>query len=267
MVGVMIARSLFMFSILAALSHATPVKSGHASAEWISGATTIEGGKPIQTGIRMIIEEGWHSYWTNPGESGMKLKVVWDLPEGWTASSIEHPAPKKFLTGELPGYGYEGEVIFPVTVTPPPGASASAQLSAKVSWLTCNDASCIPGKVELKLSPTSGTTALAEAIGKAKALVPQQLSGIKLQVSEAAEAVALTLLLPADSKFEPTGWEIFPATEQALDHYKGIEFRHEGGKWTAKTAKNQYADGPLKELKLVFVKKGEAPVEVAWSAN
>ncbi len=258
----MTARSLLMFPFLAALSHAAPVKSGHATAEWITGATAVEGGKPIQTGIRMVIEEGWHSYWTNPGESGMKLKVVWDLPEGWTAGEVEYPAPKKFLTGELPGYGYEGEVIFPVTLTPPPGASGSVQLGAKVSWLTCNDASCIPGKAELKFSASAEH---AGAIEKARAFVPKPLDGLKLEVAESADSIGLTLEGPEG--FDPTGWEVFPATEMALDHYKAIEFRKDGGKWTAKAGKNAYADGPLKELLLVLVKKGESPLEVAWKAK
>jgi DsbC/DsbD-like thiol-disulfide interchange protein len=261
----MTARSLLMFPFLAAFSHAAPVKSGHASAEWITGATAVEGGRPIQTGIRMVIEEGWHSYWTNPGESGMKLKVVWDLPDGWTAGEVEYPAPKKFLTGELPGYGYEGEVIFPVTLTPPAGASGSVQLGAKVSWLTCNDASCIPGKAELKLSPAAGSAEHAGAIDKARNLVPKPQEGVKLVVSETADAVSLTLETPPG--FDAAGWEVFPETEMALDHYKAIKFQKEGGKWTAKAGKNAYADGPLKELVLVLLKEGEAPVEAAWKAK
>lgn len=261
----MTARSLLMFPFVAAFSHAAPVKSGHATAEWITGATAIEGGKPIQTGIRMVIEDGWHSYWTNPGESGMKLKVVWELPEGWTAGEVEYPAPKKFLTGELPGYGYEGEVIFPVTLTPPAGASGSVELGAKVSWLTCNDASCIPGKAELKLSPAAGTVESADAIVKARAAVPQRLDGLKLEVAESADAIGLTLETPEG--FDAAGWDVFPATEMALDHYKAVEFRRENGKWAAKAGKNAYADGPLKELRLVLVKKGEAPLEAAWKAK
>ncbi len=261
----MTARSLLMFPFLAALSHAAPVKSGHATAEWITGATAVEGGKPIHTGIRMVIEDGWHSYWTNPGESGMKLKVVWELPEGWTAGEVEYPAPKKFLTGELPGYGYEGEVIFPVTLTPPAGASGTVQLGAKVSWLTCNDASCIPGKAELKLSPAAGTAENADALGKARASVPKSLDGLKLEVVESADAIVLTLETPEG--FDAAGWEVFPATEMALDHYKAFEFRRDGGKWTAKAGKNAYADGPLKELRLVLAKKGEAPLEAVWKAK
>jgi DsbC/DsbD-like thiol-disulfide interchange protein len=261
----MIARSLLISPFFAALSYAAPVKSGHATAEWISGATSIEGGKPFLTGIRMVIEDGWHSYWTNPGESGMKLKVVWDLPAGWTAGEVQHPAPIKFHTGELPGYGYEGEVIFPVTLTPPAGASEGVQLSAKLSWLTCNDASCIPGKAEVKLTPGAGSTKSAAAIEKAKSLVPKPLSGLKLEVSESADGVKLSLGTPGG--FDPSSWQIFPATEMALDHYKAIEFRKEGEKWEAKTSKNAYADGPLKELVLVLVKEGESPLEVAWQAK
>lgn len=267
MVRVMIARSLFTVSAFAALSHAAPVKSGHATAEWITAATAVESGKPIQTGIRLVVEDGWHSYWTNPGESGMKLKVVWELPDGWTAGEVAFPAPKKFLTGELPGYGYEGEVIFPVTITPPSGASGPVQLGAKVSWLTCNDASCIPGKAELKLDPAAGTPALAESIEKAQASIPKLAADLTLGVAETKDGVSLTLTAADGSAFDPTGWEVFPATELALDHYKAIEFRGDKGKWTATVAKNQYADDSLKELRLVLVKKGQTPLEVVWTAG
>lgn len=260
----MIVRSLLTVSALAAFSQAAPVKSGHASAEWISGAPRIEGGKPFQTGIRMVIEEGWHSYWLNPGESGMRLKVVWELPEGWTASEVSHPVPKRFLTGDLPGYGYEGEVIFPVTVVPAAGASGSEKLSAKVSWLTCNDASCIPGKVDLTLAP--GSEQNAAVISKSLALVPQKTADLKLEVSESQDAVKLTLSPQNGGSFDPTGWEVFPATEQALDHYKPIVFSKIDGRWTATIAKNQYADGALKELELVLAKKGATPVVVKWKA-
>lgn len=265
MIGAMIARSLLTFAALASFSHAAPEKSGHATAEWIAGTSKIEGGKPIQTGIRLVVEEGWHTYWINPGEAGTKFKVAWELPEGWTASEVAYPTPKRFLTGDLPGYGYEGEVIFPVTLTPPANASGTAELGVKVSWLTCNDESCIPGKVELKLSLDAATEKeAAAAIGKSLALVPKPLEGAKLAVTESGGNLNLSLSLPAGSTFDPAGCEVFPVTEQAVDYYKPFQFQKTGEIWTATAGKNEYADGPLKELRLVLAKKGAAPVEVSW---
>lgn len=255
----MTARFLLTFAALAAVSHASPVKSGHATAEWITAATAIEGGKPIQTGIRLVVEDGWHTYWINPGEAGAKFKVTWDLPPGWTASAVSFPAPKRFLTGDLPGYGYEGEVIFPVTLTPPADASVAAGLpGAKVSWLTCDEESCVPGKAELKL--TLG--AEKAAIDKFVAQVPKPAEGAKLEVTESAGALNLTLI-PGPA-LDPAGYEVFPATEQAVDHYKPFQFQKTGPNWTATAAKNEYADGPLKELRLVLAKKGVEPVELVW---
>jgi len=260
MIGIMTSRSLLALAALTAFSHAAPVKSGHATAEWITPATAIEGGKSIQTGIRLVVEEGWHTYWINPGEAGSKLKVTWTLPPGWTASEVSFPAPKRFLTGELPGYGYEGEVIFPVTLTPPADASSAAGLGAKVSWLTCDDSSCVPGKAELKL--TLGAD--KDAMEKFLAQVPEPAEGAKLDVTESGGNLRLAISLPKGSDLDLAEYEAFPVTEQSVDLYKPLKFAKSGEIWSATAGKNEYAEGPLKELRLVLAKKGAAPIEVFW---
>jgi DsbC/DsbD-like thiol-disulfide interchange protein len=260
----MTARIVFALSAFSAFATAEPVRDGHASAEWVAGATSFEPGKSLKTAIRLKIDKGWHTYWLNPGEAGSKLKVVWTLPEGWTASEISHPYPKRFLTGELPGYGYEDEVLFPVTLTPPAQISGSPELAAHVSWLTCNDQSCIPGKVGLRL--TLATAGAAEAIESAVTKVPKILEGAKLTVREEGTALDLTLALPPGSKIDPAECDVFPATEQAIDHYKPVHFQKSGPTWSAKAVKNEYADGPLKELRLVLAAKDAPPLEVIWKA-
>lgn len=262
----MTARIFLAVSATAAIASATPVKNGNASAEWITGATAIEPGKPIQTGIRMKIDDGWHSYWVNPGDSGMKLKAVWKLPEGWTATEPAHPYPKKFVTGELPGYGYEGEVVFPVTLTPPATVSGTPELSVTLSWLTCNDTSCVGGKAETTLE--LGVSGAEQVISKAAAKVPVAKEGAKLMVREEQKGVLdLTLSLPAGAKVDPASSEIFPATESAVDHSKLIRFEKSGPTWSAKVPKNEFADDVLTELKLVIVDEGVAPIEVTWTAG
>lgn len=262
----MIARSFFVLSAaLSAAAFAGPVRDGHASAEWITGVSAIEPGKPIQTGIRLKIDKGWHTYWTNPGEAGGKFKIVWTLPEGWTASEIVFPSPKRFLTGELPGYGYEDEVIFPITLTPPATVSGTPEFSAKASWLTCDDSACVPGKVDLKL--TLGAPGASEAITAAGKKIPKRVEGSKLVVREEGTDLNLTLTLPPGTEIDPAEAEIFPATEQAVDHYKPFKFEKSGPTWSAKIGKNEYADGPIKELTIVIADKNSAPIEVSWKSE
>jgi thiol:disulfide interchange protein DsbD len=192
------------------------------------------------------------------------------LPEGWKAGDIAFPAPKRFLTGELPGYGYEGEVVFPVTITPAGKASGPVEISATVSWLTCNDSSCVPGKVEVKL-PLGGEGAVstnsAELISKARTNVPKPLEDSKLIVRESGNELTLSLTIPGDSKVDPAGSDVFPVTLQAIDYYKPVRFEKTGPTWSARVAKNEYAEGPLKELTLVLAKKGSDPVEVSWKGK
>ena len=70
----MIARLLLTFVSLCAVSVAA-VRSGKAEADWISESATYESGKPVRTALRLVLDPGWHTYWENPGEGGMKISA------------------------------------------------------------------------------------------------------------------------------------------------------------------------------------------------
>lgn len=238
------------------------VKSGHASVELLSGGS--ETGKPVTVGIHLTIEPGWHSYWVNPGEGGMPLKAKWTLPAGWTAGELRQPVPKRFKTGDLPGFGYEGAATFLVDLTPPADAKGEALVKVKVSWLTCNESACVPGDAELSFTP--GKAADGGALAEAAKKIPQPLAGAKLEVAEKDQQVTLTLALPAGA--DATGCAAFPATPQTLDAGAPIEFTGKSGKWTATVPKSEYAEGPARELELVLAGgKLAAPVSVKWQAG
>jgi thiol:disulfide interchange protein DsbD len=96
----------------------------------------------------------WHTYWKNPGESGLATTIRWTLPEGWTAGDIAWPLPeKKIENGDVLTYGYAGETMLMVSMTPPstvvPGSRVT--IKAQVDWLEC-DKTCIPGSANVELS-------------------------------------------------------------------------------------------------------------------
>ena len=256
--------------MLCAVSYAA-VRSGKAEADWIGASGTYEAGKPVQTALRLAVDAGWHTYWLNPGEGGMPISVAWDLPAGWTAEALEHPVPKRFMTGGLAGFGYEGTVVFPVKFTPAAGFAGEAKLKGKISWLTCNDDSCIPGDAELEISLVSGwpvATVEARVIDDALRKIPRPNPEIKLAVTETPKSLVLTLSNATTKPFDPAEYEIFPATLQAVDPAAKFAFVSDGQKWTATVPKSEYAPSPLKELTLVLAgTTGQAPMALAWKSE
>ncbi len=118
-----------------------------------SSVKAVKPGQQFSLLIEQNIEEGWHTYWKNPGDSGEPTHVDWQLPQGFKASSIHWPAPQRLPFGPLMNFGYENTVYFPVTLIPPKDMDAeNVTLKADVSWLVCKDI-CIPeyGSIELEL--------------------------------------------------------------------------------------------------------------------
>lgn len=228
-----------------------------ATAEWIPESAKVAPGEPFRTVVRMKVDEGWHTYWENPGEGGLPIAVKAELPDGWALGKIQFPAPIAFKTGPLHGFGYEGEVLFPLTLTPPAGSEATelpAGTVAKITWLTCNDKSCIPGKAEPGLS-----TAQPELVEKAYAQLPNEIPGATLVSDTSGENVKLTLTLPAASELDPTSCKVFPVTRNVIDPSAKPFFEKESDKvdtWISTAAKSEYLDGTPKELSIVLVSSG-----------
>ena len=201
----------------------------------------------------------------------MKISAVWELPAGWTAGELEHPVPMRFVTGELPGFGYEGTVVFPVKFTPPAGFAGEVKLKGRISWLTCNDQSCVPGNAALELSLTAGeptATAEAKLIEDALRKIPQQNSALKLTVAESPKSLTLTLARETTQAFDPANYEIFPATPQVVDPAAKLEFTQAGDNWTAEVAKSEYATKAILELTLVLAGKStQPPLVLTWTAE
>lgn len=128
-----------------------PVKAQHLEAELISEFRTFQPGEPFWVGLRLVLEEGWHVNWINPGDAGLAPKITWELPEGFIAGKIEWPSPIRIPVSPFMLYGYEDEVLLPVQITPPQRMKAGeVTLTAHADWVVCNEA-CIPGEATLSL--------------------------------------------------------------------------------------------------------------------
>ncbi len=129
-----------------------PVRAQHLTVELLPLESSIQPGGSAAVGLHFNLDKGWHVYWVNAGDSGEPPRIKWTLPDGITASPMQFPAPRRLPLGPLMDFGYEDEVLFPMTLTA--GSTlkvpSTAPLSAHVDWLVCREV-CIPGKTDLAL--------------------------------------------------------------------------------------------------------------------
>lgn len=244
------------------------VKSGHAAADMVAGVSSYEAGKTFQVAIRLTVDPGWHTYWVNPGIGGMPVKATWTLPEGWKAGELQQPVPKRFMTGELPGFGYEGVTVFLVDLTPPAGATGAVECKVKLAWLTCDEDACVPGDAELSLKLPAGDgkagkdSELMKAAGE-KIPVEKELGFIVRENGD-----RLTLLFIDAGEVDLSGVAAFPATPDVIDPADPIEIGKSRHAWMASVKKNEYADGPVTRLDIVLAGgKLQRPLLVSWQAK
>lgn len=137
-----------------------PFKAQHLTVELVSLANGIAPGGTQQVGLVITLEEHWHVYWKNAGDSGEPPSVKWTLPAGLSAGPMQFPIPQRLPLGPLMDFGYEDTAAFPFTLTAVPGTQPGpAHLDARVTWLVCREV-CIPGKAHLglNLNITPGAT-------------------------------------------------------------------------------------------------------------
>ena len=77
----------------------------------------VQAGGTLWLGLWLRHSPDWHTYWQNPGDSGLPTRLNWTLPEGWQAGAIAWPLPRKFPIGDLANFGYDGDVLLAVPVT------------------------------------------------------------------------------------------------------------------------------------------------------
>src|SRR5215510_15426238 len=95
------------------------VQTENVRAELLADVSAVKPGEPFWVALRQTIRPKWHTYWKNPGESGLPTEINWKLPEGAKAGPIVWPRPHLYDIGGVINYGFKDEAILLVQITPP----------------------------------------------------------------------------------------------------------------------------------------------------
>ncbi|WP_177307348.1 protein-disulfide reductase DsbD family protein [Pseudoduganella namucuonensis] len=231
----MIALTASAFLAAPAISGQAVIKTDHVRAELLAHAPQgVRPGGQFKLGLLLEHQPHWHTYWSNPGDSGLPTTVSWTLPAGMTAGGIEWPAPRKLPLGPLTNYGYEGKVLLPVTVDVPasyrPAADGKAvEFSLHAEWLVCKEI-CLPESGDFRLSipggvPSTASAALFDAARRAR---PATLPEVRATARAGAATLALDVQgLPATLRGKEL--DVFVADAGVIDHAARVAQRWDGG--------------------------------------
>jgi thiol:disulfide interchange protein DsbD len=224
----------FASAIVALGAAAAPVRTGHVEAELVPEKTAVTPGATLTVALRLAMERGWHTYWRNPGESGLPTTLRWMLQDGLAAGPIEWPAPRALPAGPLVNYGYEGEVLLLTDVTAPVDLSTgrSVQLSARADWLVCKEI-CIPEGADLSLTlpvaeRSDADPRWATPIARTRSELPRALEGWNVSATGRGDKVEL-VLTPGAGAGDPGEIRFFPYSEGKIEPSAPQSLAREGG--------------------------------------
>jgi len=229
----------FLLSALLLLSLTIPafgrqteaLDTGRVTASIISSLDRVAPGGTVWVALQTELDEGWHTYWRNPGDSGEPVQLTWILPQGVDLGPIAWPLPNPIPTGPIVNYGFEGAPLFPVELTIPETVQTGETLSLTLDfyYLVCADI-CIPEEGQLKLELDIGEPVGDQLWGpqiEAAVLASPRLGNIvgAADVSRGVENDILTLTFADLPEGQVSDAYFFPFDQGVLGHSAAQNFR------------------------------------------
>lgn len=276
--------------LLAQMPASDSVRTEQVRAQLLAHAPQgLQAGTQFWLGLQLAHAPHWHSYWQNPGDSGLPTQLQWQLPPGLHAGEIQWPAPKPITVGDWVNYGYEGKVLLRVPITIAPDfkpqahgrvavspdlqASASVRVALRAQWLVCRR-ECIPqeGQFALDVPVHSSHAGHAAEFTASLAGAPTPLDGAHTaRLNARADTLALRISdLP--SHWRGQALQVLPGQSSVVHH--GALLRQaasadwQGKVWTARVPLSPERSASPTQMQWLIApaaaQNATPPVESVW---
>ncbi|WP_082825991.1 protein-disulfide reductase DsbD family protein [Croceicoccus estronivorus] len=215
---------VLLFAVL--LVHPVRAAENHIQAELVANGTAAPG-QTAELALHFRPAEGWHGYWTNPGDAGYGMTLDWDLPQGWTAGDPDYPVPHTLKIGSLMNHVYEGDyaVLVPLRVPFDAQAGKPVILSVDAQWLACTDTICVPEQAVLSVVLTPGAGLADDRFDAWRAAIPAMLDRpARFGLNEGKVRIAIPL--PAALRLADP--HVFVETTELVDYAAQQHFMRKG---------------------------------------
>ncbi len=179
----LVAGSLLAFAGPLVDAHATDKSEPRLASPWvtehaartrmIAGRVESGGASRIYAGLEIELDDGWKTYWRNPGTSGVPPRLELEGSENLAKAELLFPAPVRFKDRDGDTIGYKRTVVLPVVLTAK-DPSKPIVLKGAAEIGICREV-CIPVQPALSLlvPPDAPTEAKDGRLTSAIAQVPR----------------------------------------------------------------------------------------------
>jgi len=228
------------------------VQTSHLKAQLVSDYQDVRPGQKLTLALNFITKPNWHTYWQNPGDSGLATTIHWTLPPGVQAGPLQWPTPELIAVPPLVNYGYYGATSLLTTLDIDESFRGSVlPIRAKAEWLVCDEI-CLPVEASLELTLTvSAESSLSlteqDFFQQARAALPQQLASVgRYEVQNGCFSAVLNLpqSLPVSS--------FFVGGSELVDHAAVQHISWHDGQLLLRQPQNTYFSSAPAQLSLLL---------------
>ena len=168
----------------------------------------------MTVGVLLRMDPGWHTYWVNPGESGLATNIHWTIPSGVVSLRPPLAAPRendRSRRGAHVRLCQRDDALATVQLPATMPAQGAVKLQAEVSWLEC-EKTCVPGSATVTLTIPIGeqSTPSADAprIARYRATIPRppnKLDDVAVSVTSAADTMTIVVTPSSGAQFALNG--------------------------------------------------------------
>src|SRR5690242_5325782 len=164
------ALFIFALSAEARAEDASPwQKDSHSQLRLLAGSRS---GTVLLGGIAVQLQGGWHTYWRNPGDSGVPPRFDFSKSDNVEAVTVLWPAPQKFDDGAGGvSLGYHNQLVLPLRIVPKT-VDKPVTLRAAINYAVCAKL-CIPVDATAELTFSSVASTEDSALFAALDTVPK----------------------------------------------------------------------------------------------
>ena len=189
----------------------------HAAVSLLSETDRPPPGTTFLVGIRIVPAPGWHSYWSNPGDSGIAPTIQWKATPGLRFGPLLHPAPTLLKVAGITSYVHSGEHLLLVRVRTDPTLKrgTSLPIQARLIYATCSESLCVPERTTLSLNLRVGD-GIANSSTKRLSLAVRQLPRQLAEGFFRIRGGVVRMEVPKAANVDPARAIFFPSSNGIL---------------------------------------------------
>jgi DsbC/DsbD-like thiol-disulfide interchange protein len=144
-------------------------KDSHSQLRLLAGSRS---GTVLLGGIAIQLQQGWHTYWRNPGDSGVPPRFDFSKSDNVEAVTVLWPAPQQFDDGAGGvSLGYHDQFVLPLRIVAK-SVDKPVTLRAAIDYAVCEKI-CIPVQANAELTFNSVASTEDSALFAALDTVPK----------------------------------------------------------------------------------------------